>query len=144
MLNLYTDSMPACHLCALWGMWLRTIWKSSWESLAAFRAGERSTSRARHSILWKLETILQRTKCSQNISTQKDKDKNVFMYFADWLPDLFIFLFNSFVAVFILCCFHNDAKQPLYDISVKKNNENTHPNFKKNVEVVLAIWQNAF
>lgn len=53
---------PPAYLCARRGILPMSIWKSSWDSLAELRAGERSASRAKDSILWKMDTILQATK----------------------------------------------------------------------------------
>lgn len=47
------------HLCARRSVLPMSIWKSSWDSLAECKAGERSTSKAKDSILWKMDTILQ-------------------------------------------------------------------------------------
>lgn len=58
----FTHLIYPPHLCARRGMLQMSIWKSSWESFEEFRAGERSTSRAKDSILWRMDTILQGTK----------------------------------------------------------------------------------
>ncbi|TNN64802.1 hypothetical protein EYF80_024997 [Liparis tanakae] len=59
--GLKKPSYPCSFSSGKKGILLMSMWKSSWDSLAEFRAGERSTSRAKDSILWKMDTILHET-----------------------------------------------------------------------------------
>lgn len=55
------------HLCSRRTELSMSIWKISWDSLLDCRAGQRSASRAKDSIFWRLDTILQRTKKKMNV-----------------------------------------------------------------------------
>lgn len=59
--GLKTDvvNVDTAHLCTRPNEPLMSIWKSSWDSLADCRVGQRSTSRDNDNILWKMDTNLE-------------------------------------------------------------------------------------